>query len=238
MGEKTESTTTVRQATASHAHETTTRHAEVEAAILESARDLLADRGMVGLSMRTLAERVGITAAAIYHYFDNKDQLIEQVVQQGFQRFGAYLQSAAGRYPRGSLERVRAIGEAYLAFALENQAYFRVLFSLQRDQGHTLDDLPEGGGYGMLRRAVVDAMEAGTMRKTDPDLMVMYLWSLAHGLLTISMTCRIDQCPEFRSDTDGFAPVDVFRAIGPLVWEGIAAPSGPGRNTEDERKGY
>jgi AcrR family transcriptional regulator len=219
-------------------HDPTARHAEVEASILDAARDLLAERGMSGLSMRALAERVGITAAAIYHYFENKDQLIERVVDKGFQKFGAYLQSAAGVHPRGSLERVRAIGEAYLKFALENQSYFRVLFSLQRDQGHTLDDLPEGGGYGMLRRAVVDAIEAGTMRGTDPDLMVMYLWSVAHGLLTISMACQIDRCPEFRSDRGGFAPVDVFRAIGPLVLHGITAPQRVEHSTDGEAKGH
>jgi len=217
--------------------ETTGRHAEVEASILEAARDLLAERGISGLSMRALAERVGITAAAIYHYFENKDQLIGRVVDRGFQKFGGYLQSAANVHPRGSLDRVRAIGEAYLRFALENQAYFRVLFSLQRDQGHTLEDLPEGGGYGFLRRAVVDAIEAGTMRQTDPDLMVMYLWSLAHGLLTISMACQVDRCPEFESDRGGFAPVDVFRAVGPLVLDGIAARRLSERPEHAEAKG-
>lgn len=212
-------------------HDTVTRRAEVEAAIVDAAKDLLADRGMQGVSMRALAERVGITAAALYHYFENKDDLVRRVVRQGFDRFGEYLRSAANAHPAGSLERVRAIGEAYLRFALENQAYFRVLFSLQHEQELSLEDLPEGGGYGMLRRAVVEAVGAGTMRKTDPDLMVMYLWSITHGLLTISMACRVDRCPEFDAEHAPLSPLELFRAFGPLIRDGIAASS------HGERKG-
>jgi AcrR family transcriptional regulator len=218
---------------------TVARRVDVERAILEAARDLLAARGLQGLSMRALAERVGITAAALYHYFDSKDALVERVVQQGFRRFGEYLRSAAGAHPVGSLERVRAIGEAYLRFALENQAYFRVLFSLQHEQEMSLEDLPEAGGYGMLRRAVVDAIESGAMREADPDLMVMYLWSIAHGLLTISLACRVDRCPEFDVERAPLSPVETFRAFAPLVWDGIARVGGGpvASDGEPERKG-
>lgn len=197
------------------------RTGDVEGAILEAARDLLADKGLQGLSMRTVAERVGVSATAIYHYFENKEELVERVVQQGFRRFGDYIEQAMRAHPRGSLERVRAVGEAYLQFALEHHAYFRVLFNLQRPHPHTLEDLPEGGGYGLLRQAVVDAMESGAMRTIDPDLMVMYLWSLTHGLLMISLACQIEQCPEFQSGSLARTPLDMFRAFGPLVREGV-----------------
>jgi AcrR family transcriptional regulator len=197
------------------------RSGEVETAILEAARDLLAEKGLQGLSMRTVAERVGVSATAIYHYYENKDALVGSVVRSGFHRFGEYIAQAMTPHPAGSLERVRAVGEAYLRFALENQAYFRVLFSLQHPDPHSLEDLPEGGGYGLLRQAVVEAMDAGTMRRVDPDLMVMFLWSLTHGLLTISMACRIDQCPEFGQDTAARTPLELFHAFGPLVREGI-----------------
>ncbi len=119
---------------------------------------------------------------------------------------------------------MRALGEAYLRFALENQAYFRVLFSIQHGNRLSLEDLPEGGGYGALRQAVVDAMAAGAMRAADPDLMVMYLWSIAHGLLTITMACRVEQCPEIGTQATSVSPVELFRAFGPFVGDGIRGP--------------
>lgn len=207
-----------------------------EEAILGATRDLLAEKGLQGLSMRTLAQRVGVSATAIYHYFENKDELVRRVVEGGFQRFGEYMEEAQRVHPKGSLERVRAVGEAYLQFALENHAYFRVLFSLQHPDPHSLDDLPEGGGYGLLRQAVVDAMDAGAMRTIDPDLMVMFLWSLTHGLLTISMACRIDHCPEFGKDPVARTPLDLFQAFGPLVRNGVVGPAEAARDVKDAVK--
>jgi AcrR family transcriptional regulator len=198
------------------------RAADVEQAILEAARDILAVGGLDALSMRLVAERVGVSATAIYHYFENKDQLVRRVVEYGFQRFGAYLEEAAARHPKGSLERVRSLGEAYLQFALENQSYFRVLFSLHHGDPHRLDELPDGGGYGLLRRAVEEAMDAGAIRRANPDVMVMYLWSMTHGLLTISMACRIDSCPEFSADSLELSPLELFHAFDPYVREGIS----------------
>ena len=55
---------------------------ETEEAILEAARNVLAEGGVGALSMRSLAERVGVSATAIYHHFDGKDALVAQVVQQ------------------------------------------------------------------------------------------------------------------------------------------------------------
>ncbi|NIM51196.1 MAG: TetR family transcriptional regulator [Gemmatimonadales bacterium] len=207
--------------------EVTTVHAtEVESAILEAARDLLAEKGLQGLSMRQVADLVGVSATAIYHYFENKDELVRRVVQLGFHQFGEYLKEAAETHPRGSLERVRALGEAYLQFALENQTYFRVLFSIQHPAPASLDELPEGGGYGLLRQAVVDAVSAGTMREADPDVVVMYLWSIAHGLLTLTMACDLERCPEFGPGSRRRTPVELFRAFELLVRDGIAAPAG------------
>ncbi len=204
------------------------RAPDVEHAILEAARDILAVGGLDALSMRSVAERVGVSATAIYHYFANKDELIRRVVEHGFRRFGTYLEQAAEQHPKGSLERVRSLGEAYLTFALENQSYFRVLFGLQHDVPHRLDELPHGGGYGLLRQAVEDAIASGAMRGANPDVMVMYLWSITHGLLTIMLACRIDQCPEFSRDSLQLDPLELFHAFGPLVRKGIAVDRGEG----------
>jgi AcrR family transcriptional regulator len=201
------------------------RTAEVEGTILDASRDLLAQGGVEGLSMRLIADRVGISATAIYHYFSGKDELIHRVVERGFRQFGEYLRAAADAHPRGSLARVQALGEAYLRFAFENEASFRVLFNIQRsDPPRTLEDLPDGGGYGLLRQAVVDAMEAGVMRRADPDLVVLFLWSLTHGLITISLACRIQDCSEHQLNHD---PNELLTAFGTFIRNGIRAPASP-----------
>jgi AcrR family transcriptional regulator len=202
------------------------RGEESEAAIVEAARDLLAERGLAGLSMRGVARRVGVSATALYRYFQNKDALIARVVELGFQQFGSYLREAAASCPPGSLERVHALGEAYVRFALDHEAYFRVLFSIQRYSASALGEIPESAGYGLLRQAVLDAMEVGELRREDPDLVVLYLWSLAHGVVTIAFAHGIERCPEMQPGPSRWGTVELFRALAPLARDGIAAHHG------------
>ena len=198
------------------------RSAQLEDAILEAARDLLAKGGISGLSMRALADRVGVSATAIYHYFNGKQDLVDRVVRMGFERFGEYLERGMAAHPKGSLRRIRALGEAYLRFALENQAYFRVIFSIQPPHAHSMRDLPEGGGYHLLRRSIVDAMEAGAIRHADPDLMSLYLWSSVHGLVTLVLSCAE---PPGQGECVPMSPAELYDAFGPFIADGIRAPA-------------
>lgn len=160
-----------------------------ETAILEAARDLLAEGGIGALSMRAVASRVGLSATALYHYFDNKEALVDRVVQHGFQRSEEYLRRAVENLPRGSMERVAALGEAYIQFALRNRQYFKIIFAIRPEQPRAINDVPGQGGYVVLRESVVEAMESGAIRQADPDVVVLFLWSVVHGLVTIFMAC-------------------------------------------------
>jgi len=165
------------------------RSRETETAILEAARDLLAEGGLDALSMRAVAAKVGLSATAIYHWFQGKEDLVDRVVIHGFQRSEAYMWKSIEDFPAGSMERVAALGEAYIRFALENREYFKIIFAIQTPAPRHIDDVPGQGGYRVLRQCVVEAMEAGNIRRGDPDLVVLYLWSLVHGLVTIFMAC-------------------------------------------------
>jgi AcrR family transcriptional regulator len=202
-------------------HEKDARHHDLEPAIVQAARDLLAEGGMAALSMRGVAERVGVSATALYHYFANKQDLVDRVVRWGFERFGTYLETAARRFPKGSIERVHALGEAYLKFALENEEYFRVIFSIQVRDPRAVEDLPGGGGYPLLRQSVVDAMEAGYLRAADPDLVSHFLWATVHGVVTLVLACRLQGC-EACMGAEGTSPLELFRAFEPFVRDGLA----------------
>jgi AcrR family transcriptional regulator len=197
---------------------------DAEGAILEAARDLIAAGGVESLSMRGVAERVGLSATAIYHHFANKQELVDRVVRGAYERFGAYMEEAARRHPQGSFDRVRALGEAYLTFALEHAAYFRVIFSIAVPNPRALEDLPGGAGYPLLRQCVTDAMESGAMRRADPDVTAHYLWAVVHGVLTLVLSCRLQDCPAC-AEGEGQA-LELFRAFAPFVQHGVAGPGG------------
>lgn len=197
---------------------------DTERAIYEATRDILAEGGLAALSMRALAGRVGTTPTAIYHYVHSKEDLVERVVQRGFQEFEAGLWAAIEPHPVGSLDRLAALGEAYIRFAVENEQYFKITFGIQAGCPRQLDDVPGRGGYGVLRQCVVDAMDAGTIREGDPDVVVMYLWAVVHGLVTIFMAC---ECESMLEETDVSVPegeeptLHLFRQFRAYVEEGL-----------------
>ena len=195
------------------------RASSTETSILEAARDLLAQGGIDALSMRAVAARVGVSATAIYNYFENKQALVQSVISSGFERFDGYLREAVADRPPGSAERLEALGEAYIRFALENREYFRVLFATHAELPRDIEELPEGSGYALFRQSVVDAMDAGTIRRTDPDLVVLYLWTLVHGLVTLLLGCKPNaRCRHSGDDLD---PHDLFARFGEFVYLGL-----------------
>jgi AcrR family transcriptional regulator len=204
-------------------HLTTGETRNAEAAILAATRDLLVAGGIDGLSMRAVADRVGVSATAIYHHFANKQALVDRVVHDAFERFGMEMAQAVAQQPKGSLERVQAIGRAYVRFAVENETYFRVIFSIAAPQPREPAELPHGGGYPLLRQSIVDAMASGALRDTDPDVMAHYLWTHVHGIVTLALSCRLSECGECRGE---HAPValELLDAFGPLLRHGIAGP--------------
>lgn len=201
------------------------RALETEAAILEAARDLLADGGLPAVSMRAVASRVGVSATTIYNYFENKESLVVRIVALGFQRFESYLARAMDAHPVGSMDRVAAIGEAYARFAVENVQYFRIIFTIQPQSPRDLDALPGRAGYDMLRQSVQEAIDSGAMRRVDPDVAVLYLWSVVHGLVTIYLACAPEPIAAdfgFDSGSPDDAVIGIFHAFRDLVSRGLA----------------
>jgi AcrR family transcriptional regulator len=196
------------------------RSAETEASIVEAALRIIAEGGLAALSMRTVAERVDLSATAIYRYFDGKDDLVSRVVRTGYQRFGQYVTEAAEQHPEGSLERLFALGDAYVRFAFENQEHFRVLYSLQTSP-RNIEDLPGSGGYELLRRCVVDAMEAGNLRRGEPDVIAHYMWTSVHGLVTLALACNIE-CRDCSVIKDlPHSAVQLYRDFIPFLTDGL-----------------
>lgn len=166
-----------------------------EARILAAARDLLVEGGLEGLSMRAVASRVDVSAAAIYHYFENKRELVDHLVGTTFRRIEADLREAAEQRPEGSLERLRAIEQGYIDFALEHEQYFRALFALRSERLREMEDHPAEGCYRLLHETVTAAMGAGNMTRRDPDEVVLYLWTAVHGLVALSLACKLEVPP-------------------------------------------
>jgi AcrR family transcriptional regulator len=163
---------------------------DLRLAILDAAATLFLEKGYERFSMRQVAERIGYSATTLYRYFDSKDHLLFAVVDRGFERFGEALEQAAAS-TNDPIERIRALGRAYIRFGLENPVYYQMMFLQRTDY---LSAPPEGSGeprfatFLTLQDAIEGAVAAGALKPGDARSFSNALWALVHGLVAISIT--------------------------------------------------
>lgn len=166
----------------------------LRASIIEAARDLLSEQGLAALSMRAIAERIEYSPATIYLYFRDKDALIREVVRAGFGQLEDYVRAELKALPAtaSAADQYSAMGRAYARFALENTAYFRVMFELPaaarmdcpEDCGEAREARDPFGVVALLQRAAAEGMAGlGDARKA-----AVIGWGLIHGLTSLYLS--------------------------------------------------
>jgi AcrR family transcriptional regulator len=159
-------------------------HGALREALVESAAQLAAERGVAALSLREAARRAGVSQAAPYHYFADKSALLAAVAEEGFRAFDAMQAAAYAEAPADPALRLQALGAAYVRFALDRPHYFRVMF-----RPHLVEHAKYPTLYEVSRRAferLVDATRAARLAHghddPDPIAAATLMWSVPHGL--------------------------------------------------------
>lgn len=156
-------------------------HGALRTALLDGARTMLEERGAAGFSLNALARRLGVSTAAPYRHFADRDTLLDALADEGYVVFGAGLDAAvrASTDPRDRLQR---IGVAYLDFAAEHPAVFEIMFTDRA--GRPAEVGP--ATFEPLVQAVVDARDAGALPAgTDPRAASRTIWATLHGLAVL-----------------------------------------------------
>ena len=176
--------------------------------IVEAARDIVSEEGLDALSMRALAERIEYSPATIYLYFRDKEELLRDVVEQGFRRMSATVQEQTAALGEGAsaAERHRALGRAYARFALDNTAYFRVMFEIPgvaqlRGDGRCAHEerIDAANSWCQVVDTVQQAMDEGSMRAGDAQHGAIVAWGLVHGLTSLYLSGHLSRAVSERA---------------------------------------
>lgn len=160
-------------------------HGDLRSALLAAAWAVVSREGVERLSLRSVAEAVGVSHAGPAHHFADKEALIEALRTEAFRRFGDALEPAS----RGQ-EPLRETGRAYLAFARAHPRQLRLMFLGGPREQSTETKKQSERAWKSLEQAV--ATHLGSQRASDPvDLAstVISAWAAVHGLATL-MTQR------------------------------------------------
>jgi AcrR family transcriptional regulator len=162
-------------------------HGNLREALITAALDLISKKGPAGFTFADAARAAGVSPAAPYRHFRDRDALMADVAKRGFEAFAEALSHAwnGGKpTPRSAFERV---GRAYLEFAAREPALFSAMF----ESGVPIADYPEvreagDRAFGVLRDACEAVAATLPKEKRPPSLMMaLHIWSLSHGIASL-----------------------------------------------------
>jgi AcrR family transcriptional regulator len=160
-------------------------HGELREALIAAARRLVVEQGAENFSLADACRLAGVSTAAPYRHFRDKDEILEEIVARGFDDMSHRSGRALMEKGAGTLEGIIAMGHAYIEFAVSETAIFRLMFGQDptlkqavavRDQGHAC--------FAEVIRAV-EAYCAANGVDGDARMIAVKLWTFVHGAASL-----------------------------------------------------
>jgi len=162
-------------------------HGNLKETLLRAALELIAKKGPAGFTFAEAARWAGVSPAAPYRHFRDRDELLASVALRGFERFKLALDRAWGDGRPDAVVALDRLGKTYLEFARTEPAYYSAMFEAGIPLSSSAD-LREAGdrAFAVLRGAAEQLAAQMPPAKRPPTLMVaLHIWSMSHGVASL-----------------------------------------------------
>jgi len=162
-------------------------HGNLKEALMRAAIELIAEKGPGGFTFADAARWAGVSAAAPYRHYRDRDALLSDVARRGFEMFEQRLLKAWDEGRPKPITAFERTGKAYLAFAREEPAFYSAMF----EAGIPLDATPElraagDRAFAVLRNCCEVVAAALPASKRPPALMMaLHIWAMSHGIASL-----------------------------------------------------
>jgi AcrR family transcriptional regulator len=190
----------------------TYHHGDLRAACLNAAMELVQDGGETALSLRAVARRAGVSPAAPYRHYADREALVSAVAVVGYRELAQRL--AAAHPSPATTEQLAAVAVAYVQFALERPALFRIMFGEPCDR-----DNDERVAATVAVSLYVRDIAARAFPQADTEALATAIWALVHGLAFLHLEGKLD------ASEPSVVAERVTAAIGALMAANGSAPS-------------
>ena len=103
-------------------------HGDLRKSLVSTASEMVAEAGIEGLSLRKLAERIGVSRTAAYHHFTDKNDLLCAIAEQGFEQWHLHASEIFSEKQLSSEQKYRNFVHAYIGFATQNPSLYELMF--------------------------------------------------------------------------------------------------------------
>jgi len=163
-------------------------HGNLKEALIEAALDLIARKGPAGFTFAEAARAAGVSPAAPYRHFRDRDELLASIAQQGFVQFEARLNAAWNDGRPDTMSAFQRVGIAYLAFAREHPAYYSAMF----ESGLPMENNPplllaSERAFAVVRAAAerLVALAPPNVPRPPALMMALHIWAMSHGIASL-----------------------------------------------------
>jgi AcrR family transcriptional regulator len=162
-------------------------HGDLREALIAATRELLIEHGPDGFTLADACRRAGVTTAAPYKHFRDKQEILEEIVLRGFDEMTAANAKAVAEGGPGTIEGITAMGISYLNFAVSQPALFRLMFG-HKSEVRKAKQVDESGNE-CLKNVVQEV--AAYCRKhghnADAEQVAIRLWTFVHGASSLQL---------------------------------------------------
>lgn len=200
---------------------------DFRARVGEVAAALYAKGGEAAITMREIARAIGSSPMGLYRYFRDRDEIIAYLRTNAFNAFALTLETA---FAKGGdpFSRARAVGRAYLDFALENPGAYRLMFDLSQPDEQRNDELAKASARATrtVTRHVDDLREADVVTGDSKEI-GRALWAAAHGVIVLHLAGRLPKGTDVR---------DLYFETMRLTFRGARTPSSKIRSLSNPKR--
>ncbi len=163
-------------------------HGNLKEALVQAALDLIAQKGPAGFTFAEAARSAGVSPAAPYRHFRDRDDLLASIAQRGFEQFEAALSAAWDDGRPDTQTAFERLGRAYLTFARNDPASYSAMF----ESGLPIERFPalslaSERAFAVIRAAAerLAAMTPPGVTRPPAMMMALHIWSMSHGIASL-----------------------------------------------------
>ncbi|WOE70242.1 TetR/AcrR family transcriptional regulator [Hydrogenimonas thermophila] len=163
-------------------------HGNLKDELLNIAFEFIHKNGVENLTLKILAEETGTSRSAIYRHFSSKDELIETIIEKGFEEFDNAVSPILKDIEKPLADRFYLSGKKYIEFAIDNRNLYTLLFGKKyADIRERIVDIKDDdcSGFGTLKLAIEEGQKSGIVKNDDSYKQAIVIWSSLHGLASL-----------------------------------------------------
>jgi len=218
---------------------------DLKEACIQAAREVIAEQGTEGLSLRDVARKLGVSHQAPYRHYPSRDHLLAAIMQRCFEDFANYLDQASQAHATDAL---LGMGEAYMRYAAQHPLEYRLMFGTPWPEPAAHPELVRHAvhAFDLLRNQLLQQLQ---QRASAPqsdmlallaqaELQALFIWSALHGMAGIQQSNVMQHLvltPGVPAQAEPYLMGMMHTALtqGPTQAQASPAPSAPAKKTNE-----